>query len=255
MTEPDTIDSTAVEEPVPDQPTTELARRDRTEEVLKPVDAGDLLASFQAYQELLPRLLTPGDYQQAERGKRFVKKSGWRKIARAFRLNCEVVRLDVERDSDGMPVRASAVVRATAPNGDFQEGDGHCSIHESRFTGRGSDQARKKAENDLPATAVTRAKNRAISDLVGMGEVSAEEAGAYTQEEPQPAVPAWALPATRDQVVAAGEALQRHGLDRDTRLALWQLVRAAAVGDDEMPAAVAIAVAVLATKLDAKAGE
>ena len=181
--QPHVIDGDATELPAPaSEPTaatdytapgTAVAIRDRTAEVLKPVDADELVASFTAYQQLLPRLLTDDDYQQAGRGKRFVKKSGWRKIARAFRLNVEIVRLHVERDEHGHPVRAEAVARAIAPNGDFQDGDGYCSVDEDRVSGsRGN---RTKLENDLRATATTRAKNRAISDLVGMGEVSADE--------------------------------------------------------------------------------
>lgn len=185
-------------EPVP---ALALVRRDRTAEVLKPVDADELIGSFQSYQELLPRLLSSSDYQAAGKNRdgtprQFVKKSGWRKIARAFRLNCEIVRLDVDRDGQGSPVRASAVVRATAPNGDFQEGDGHCSIEEDRFREKGG---AKKVENDLPATAITRAKNRAISDLVGMGEVSAEEVTAYGASGDRQELPAWAAEAARDR--------------------------------------------------------
>jgi hypothetical protein len=52
------------------------------------------------------------------------------------------------------------------------DADGYCSADESRFKNA---KGRQKIENDLRATATTRAKNRAISDLVGMGEVSAEE--------------------------------------------------------------------------------
>ena len=56
------------------------------------------------------------------------------------------------------------------------DGDGYCSVEEDRFSGpRGN---RSKLENDLRATATTRAMNRAISGLVGMGEVSAEEVDA-----------------------------------------------------------------------------
>lgn len=140
-------------------------------EVLMPGAADQVVAGMQAYQELLPQLLTDDDYQAAG-NKRFVKKSGWRKIARAFNLSVEIVSLSVERDDDGNPMRAECVARAIAPNGQVSDGDGYCAADEPRFDQRGG---RQKLENDLRATATTRAKNRAIADLVGMGEDSAEE--------------------------------------------------------------------------------
>lgn len=155
---------------------TELAPRQRRSEVIRPLDADQLIESFTAYQELLPRLLDESDYQDAGRGKRFVKKSGWRKIATAFDLDVQIIRSEVERTADGQPQRAEVWARAIAPSGRSMDGDGYCSIDEERFSGpRGNTS---KLENDLRATATTRAMNRAISGLVGMGEVSAEEVDA-----------------------------------------------------------------------------
>lgn len=164
-----------VEAEVIDEPHA-LVPVDRTREVIRPLDAADVVAAMREYQELVPRLLDSTDRQDAGGGRSFVKKSGWRKIARAFNLSCELVRCEVTRDEDGTPVRAEAVVRALAPNGVHQDGDGYCAADEPRFS---KTVARQKLENDLRATATTRAKNRAISDLVGMGEVSAEEADAH----------------------------------------------------------------------------
>jgi len=158
-------------------PTTDLALRPASREVLMPLDTTQVVAGMQAYQQMLPQLLDASDYQDAGRGKRFVKKSGWRKIARAFNLSTAIVSVIVIRDDAGMPVRAEAIVRAIAPNGQISDGDGYCAADEDRFKDA---SGRKKLENDLRATATTRAKNRAISDLVGMGEVSAEEAEAAT---------------------------------------------------------------------------
>jgi hypothetical protein len=153
-------------------PSTELARRERRSEVIRPLDADQLVESFSEYQGLLPRILDASDYQQAEAGKRFVKKSGWRKIATAFDLDVQILAEEVERDDDGRILRAKTTARATAPSGRVMDGDGYCTINE--FTGRRA--TNPKLENDLRGTAATRAKNRAISDLVGMGDVSAEEA-------------------------------------------------------------------------------
>lgn len=149
-----------------------LAVRAPSREVLMPMDTESVIEGMAAYQAMLPKLLTDSDYQDDGRGGKFVKKSGWRKIARAFNLSVVRISDKVERDINGEVLRAEATYRAIAPNGQTQDGDGYCAREESRFTSEGG---RAKLENDLRATATTRAKNRAISDLVGMGEVSAEE--------------------------------------------------------------------------------
>lgn len=173
----DVIDGTAVDE----TPAGTAVVPVEDHGVLMPVSPEDAAEAMAAYQKTTEAILDPTDWQEAgwdnkARKKRyFVKKSGWRKIAKAYRLSCALVTISVERDADGKPARAEAVVRASAPNGQFQDGDGYCSVDEGRFTSSKADLS--KLENDLRATATTRAKNRAISDLVGFGEVSAEEVG------------------------------------------------------------------------------
>jgi hypothetical protein len=93
----------------------------------------------------------------------FVKKSGWRKVAVAFGLSVEIVSDRVERDRGGTIRRATAVVRATAPNGQSFDGDGHCSSDEPWLRGASD---RPTIEHDVRATATTRAANRAIASLV-----------------------------------------------------------------------------------------
>lgn len=167
--EPDVIDGTAIDE------TPQEAALVPVEEhgVLMPVAPDEAKAAMSAYQETTRAILDKTDWQgnPGQRGS-FVKKSGWRKIAKAYRLSCQLVNIRVERDEDGSPTRAEAIVRASAPNGQSQDADGYCSADEPRFNDA---KGRLKLENDLRATATTRAKNRAISDLVGFGEVSAEE--------------------------------------------------------------------------------
>jgi hypothetical protein len=125
----------------------------------------DIEQAFKDYQELTKKLLTADDYQNIS-GKRFVKKSGWRKLAVAFGVTFEIRDHLIERGDDGKVLRAEFIVRASAPNGRFADGWGLCSRTERSFS---------KPEHDIPATAETRAKNRAASDLFGMGAVSAEE--------------------------------------------------------------------------------
>ena len=165
--------------------------------VLKPFDVREVRDSMEAYQRGLKSLLDDSDYQDAGDGNRFVKKSGWRKIATWFGLTVEVRSQHVERDDDG-PQRATVIARAIAPNGRAMDGDGHCDRGEPRFR---SARARQKLENDLIGTATTRAKNRAIADLVGMGDVSAEEV------DSTPAVPEAGVPASADLLQTARAAL------------------------------------------------
>jgi hypothetical protein len=177
--EEEVVDAVAVEDPPTEivevseatTPGNAVAIRPPGRDVLMPMDVDQVVEGMEAYQELLPRLLDESDYQAAD-GKKFVKKSGWRKIARAFNLSVTLIASRVERGPDGMPLRAEVTARAIAPNGQVQDADGYCSADEKRFQ---SAKGKQKLENDLRATATTRAKNRAISDLVGMGEVSAEE--------------------------------------------------------------------------------
>ena len=61
-------------------------------------------------------------------------------------------------------------VRATLPNGRSVESDALCSRSE-----KGKD---KVSDHTIMSTAKTRATNRAIAELIGAGEVSAEEMSA-----------------------------------------------------------------------------
>jgi hypothetical protein len=66
-------------------------------------------------------------------------------------------------------------VEVRAPNGRLVTGYGACSSEERGFTHH---------DHDIPATAFTRALNRAISDMIGMGDVSAEEIqGQYNDDQ------------------------------------------------------------------------
>jgi hypothetical protein len=241
----DVIDSTAVElapEGVGHDdhqaPATTVVRRERRSEVIRPLDTEQLVDSFKAYQDLLPRLLDASDYQSAEDGKKFVTKSGWRKIATAFDLDVVLVReVAIDRDPDGNPLRARAWARAIAPSGRSMDGDGYCSADEPRFKRSGG---RRKIENDLAATATTRAKNRAIADLVGMGAVSAEEVGAGSVD----AGPQYGPEADENTAKQAGPALTQLLGDAQAAKAAWGDVKRACGG--YMPQAVAMAIRVLA---------
>lgn len=152
------------------------------------VDVEGAAAFMQNYQDAIKALLTPEDYQTIA-NKDFKKKSAWRKLATAFRISDEIVNEQLEYDDLNQIVRARYRVRCTLPNGRSAEGVGVCSIFDkirykatSKFSADTDTPSHfelrgrfSNAEHDVPSTAHSRAKNRAISDLIGAGEVSAEE--------------------------------------------------------------------------------
>lgn len=137
------------------------------------------------YQELVEALLDDGDYQpiQTPNGiKKSKKKSAWRKLATAFNISDDVVEKEIIRDECHRIISARFEVMATLPNGRHGVGTGSASIFDKinkKDTKEPTPfELRKRytnAEHDIISTAHTRAKSRAISDLIGAGEVSAEE--------------------------------------------------------------------------------
>jgi len=184
--------------------------------------------SFKDYVALCDRLLVPKDYQSIG-SKSFRKKSAWRKLAVAFGVSTEILDRVYERDDRGRIIRAEVVMRATAPNGRIMDGLGACDITErccsvpcGKVNWNGHTCCLEdcngfvhfsKPGHDLPATAMTRATNRASSDLFGSGEVSAEEVSDRDVPPPPPAPPAVDLVRK-----AAGEYL--HGLSEPVREAM-----------------------------------
>ena len=180
--------------------TTARPAEDRRLMVRPLVDAARAKQEFADYQGLVKDLLEASDYQTfREKGqlRRFKKKSAWRKLRRFFGFDLELrderighrhsktdcPRLVVVEVREGGAVRpfegekdcgcptvySRYVVRATDPRtGQFVDGIGVSSLGEKNrvFT---------KPDHEIPSTAYTRAANRAISDLIGAGEDSAEE--------------------------------------------------------------------------------
>lgn len=172
--------------------TKELAVIDGEYEVVRPlVNAEQALARWNEYQSLIHKVINDTDVQVFhENGKagRFIKKSGWQKIATYYGISTSMVdeRLFHKHDKESClrvanpdkfgdvkdcgcaVVGARYVVRASAPNGRTVEAIGLATFNEKnvRYT---------RIEHDLAGKAYTRAVNRAISAMVGAGEVSAEE--------------------------------------------------------------------------------
>jgi hypothetical protein len=133
--------------------------------IAKP-DVKGALEVMRAFQELKQKVLDTNDTVTIS-GKQYIKRSGWRKIAMAFNISTEVVKIEREKIDNVYVVRV--IARARAPGGRVSEEAGVCDSTEFE---RGNLQG---TLHNIETKAVTRAINRAISNLVGGGEVSAEE--------------------------------------------------------------------------------
>jgi len=138
--------------------------------------AEDLVKAMRTFEEIKAKLLTDRDlYDPDGKGDR-IKKSGWRKLALAFGISDEIVYENLERD----PKNAEELVwhvraRVRARGGRTAEGVGSASSRERKFA---------HLEHDLHALAHTRAKSRAIADLLGSSDLVAEELEGEPQEAP-----------------------------------------------------------------------
>ncbi len=113
--------------------------------------------------------------QRREAASRYIRKSGWRKLAMVFGINLRVVGMDREnhRDGHGTYYLWNARVRAEHPaSGKYVEGIGVANSRDQFFTRGGK---RPADEKDIKLKSQTVGMNRAISDLIGGGQMSAEE--------------------------------------------------------------------------------
>jgi hypothetical protein len=152
--------------------------------VMPAVSAKEAMEAWKQYQELKENIVDiKVDVQQID-GKDFLKKSYWRKLATFFNLTTEVV--EERKEVIGKTIVWHFTVKATAPNGRSAIGAGSCDAFEKATLKDGEyiryDKFKKtyvpakpNSIHNIRSTAETRATNRAISNLVGGGEVSAEE--------------------------------------------------------------------------------
>lgn len=171
--------------------------------VTLPISIDEAVKQWQEYQELTKRLLDETDYQGGSDGRAYKKKSAWRKYAKAFNVADRVTFEDIQRAQPGdgsnlppgFPIYARIRVEVKqSTSGRLAEADHECHAGERCCPTAWGESCPKRAwdghyccsrgcsgrkhwshPGDIPATALTRAKNRAISDLIGAGEVSAEE--------------------------------------------------------------------------------
>lgn len=134
----------------------------------------DALTDYRALQHALDTHM-PEQIMMLD-GKPFRKKGYWRAIGLAFELSVEPITAESAERSvvstleDGSDNYVYTVTyRAMSPNGRSACGDGSCAASEKE---KGRMHA---SEHNVRSHAHTRAWNRAVSNLVGFGEVSAEE--------------------------------------------------------------------------------
>jgi len=165
-------------------PSVALVPADRPATPLPLFRGPEMTQALTAYRELQQAL----DRAMPEQiisldGKPYRKKAYWRAIAVAFHLTVELV--EERREVFGTLADGEAnyhyfvTYKASTLTGRCETGDGACSASEKQ-------RGRMKAtEHNVRAHAHTRAFNRAISNLVGFGEVSAEE---VDRDEARPVV-------------------------------------------------------------------
>lgn len=198
--DPIEVESEVVEESDSDS----LPTADDTNSIVQPVENVDQVVEvYEQFEELKKKLLDTEEDLTEISGSVHVNKSGWRKIATAFNLSTETVEINRVINDDIIRYRVTA--RAVAPNGKTSTASALAASNESNFMetlneggdwhvddddvfeidGRHRRLKHPKAvkEHNVMTLAETRAKNRAISDLVGGGEVSAEEMAARKKKE------------------------------------------------------------------------
>ena len=183
-----------------------LAKSDSTAlaiPLVSPEEAGLAMAT---YQKLCNSILIPWDKRQFNNDvlvqesdfqrirvkeksgksyeKDFPKKSAFRKLALFYGVSTELVSSERKDRPDGS-FTWSYIIKASVTTKEGRTrstpGEGTC---DSKEMSRG-EYGNVRVEHDTKATAWTRAVNRAVSDLIGFGQVSAEEMTAGGNTEPR----------------------------------------------------------------------
>jgi uncharacterized protein YecE (DUF72 family) len=153
-------------------------------EIVMPLDMKLLTEAFKKFEDFKNSLLGKEDAVEIQ-GRKYLKKSAWRKWALACGVSDEILqyeRVPLNGEDTNGNFYYRVMVRAY-----------HIPTQRSAVGVAIAAKKEKKAwareEHDIFALAHTRAKNRAIADLVGGGEVSAEEVegepGTQWVEKPQ----------------------------------------------------------------------
>lgn len=145
----------------------------RVEGIITPVtDVKKATAAWAEFNRLKEALLTKDDQYlvKGQRARLVPTRTGWRKLALFFGVSSDIV--EEKRWERGGQFGYDFMVVATAPNGQHMVGVGSCDSVDLAKSTKGTLPA---TEHNVRAKAHTRAVNRAISDLIGGGELSAEE--------------------------------------------------------------------------------
>ena len=143
--------------------------------VLPAVTPKEALDAWEKFQELKKAIIEPSDVQ-AIQGRQYLKKSFWRKIAKFFNLSV-VVHTEHRVAEENKTITYEIIYRASAPNGAEADGDGACNTKE---------KGREVTAHVARGTAHSRAFNRAVMNLVGGSEVSADEMDVIEEERRMP---------------------------------------------------------------------
>jgi len=139
----------------------------------------DSIRIFKAFEEAKRRILTKKDIMwigddgkptvEGE-GTPYIKRSGWRKLARFFGLSWSIEDVKEIKTENGYLYQAK--VKIWHPAGASVEAVGVATSEDKFFTKGGRREANK---GNVLMKAITVALNRGISDILGSGEVSGEE--------------------------------------------------------------------------------
>jgi len=165
------------------EPVTAIEKAPATVEIIAPLDLDKLKSAFAKFQAFKESLLTPDDYVQIG-NKTYLKKSAWRKWSLACSVSDRLISLE-RVPAHGLDDKGHFYYRVIVEA--YHQATNRTA---SGLAIASSSEKPKWAhiEHDCLTLAHTRAKNRAISDLVGGGEVSAEEMEPQAQPSstPQP---------------------------------------------------------------------
>ena len=145
---------------------------------------GDVLTQDSDFQRIKVK-----DRQGKSYERDFPKKSAFRKLALFYGVSTELVS-SARADRPDSSFTWSYIIKASVTSKDgktrFTTGEGTC---DSKEMSRG-EYGNVRVEHDTKATAWTRAVNRAVSDLIGFGQVSAEEMTPGGTTEPRKVIDA-----------------------------------------------------------------
>ena len=134
-------------------------------------------ASMAAFEQLKKEMLEENKDYVNIKGKLAITRAGFSKIALAFGVTTEVIKITrIPTDNDYI---VHVVQRATLANGRYADGSASCS--KSEFEGGPI----KGTIANVEAKAATRARSRAVADCVGGGVLSTDELSVADPEEPQ----------------------------------------------------------------------